>query len=131
MGRPNDLSWEDRHPSNYGFKKVNVDQFLRSNMELREQIAKKCNMATYGDGCPRSWECCDEFDKEPAFEKADAILAIPDIKKALSLLERYRKGELVIVHEPALGIEQANQSFTMIPRKEGDMRPVDKNGFFI
>lgn len=26
--RPNDLTWEEKHPSNYQFEKVNVDQFL-------------------------------------------------------------------------------------------------------
>ena len=26
--QPNQLTWEDRHPSNYKFEKVNVDQFL-------------------------------------------------------------------------------------------------------
>jgi hypothetical protein len=54
------------------------------------------------------------------------ILGIPDIKKALELLELKRQGKIMEVVDG--GKAQFKPFFI---RKDGDMREVDKNGFFI
>jgi hypothetical protein len=53
-------------------------------MDIREQIAK----ALYDSRCTAT-----------TYEDADAVLAIPDIKEALSLLDPKRQGKLVKLAE--------------------------------
>lgn len=39
--RPNQLTWKERHPSTYSFKKINIAQFLNSKQTSKTRKNEK------------------------------------------------------------------------------------------
>lgn len=68
-----------------------------------------------------TFEDATEDQQLTARIEAKAILKDKDIKEALDLLAKKKAGELKLTF---------SNTPQMIPRKYGDMRPTDSNGFF-